>query len=60
MTETLVRETVTRETLPTASFTLTVSLIVWIAEEAKRRGVTKSELVRRVLDGARTEQREAA
>lgn len=59
MTVATERETVTRETLPTASFSLTVSLIAWIAEEAKRRGVSKSELVRQVLDNARTEEQEA-
>ena len=60
MTSTTARETVTRETLPTASFSLTVSLIAWIASEAKRRGINKSELVRDILDRARSEQREVA
>lgn len=50
---------VTRETLPTASFTLTVSLIRWIEEESTRRGVKKSVLVREILDAARAEQRQA-
>lgn len=60
MTASIERETVTRETLPTASFSLTVSLIAWIAEEAKRRGISKSELVRQVLDEARSDQEQEA
>lgn len=53
-------ERVTRETLPTASFSLTVSLIAWIAAEAERRGVAKSVVVREVLEAAREEQETAA
>lgn len=46
-------ERITRVTLPTASFSLTPSLIAWIAEEAKRRSVKKSVLVREILSAAR-------
>lgn len=53
-------EKVLRETLPTASFSLTVSLISWIADEAKRRGVSKSVVVREILDSARAESAVAA
>ena len=53
-------EKVMRETLPTASFTLTASLIAWIETESKRRGVKKSVLVREILDAARSENGEQA
>jgi hypothetical protein len=46
---------IVRRTLPTAAFTLTVQIISWIEEESKRRGVSKSVLVREILDSARTE-----
>lgn len=56
-------ERVTRRTFPTAAFTLTVSLIAWIEQEAARRGVSKSVVVREVLDRARmqseSQEREA-
>jgi hypothetical protein len=51
-------EKVSRETLPTASFSLTVSIISWLEEEAKRRGIKKSVLVREILDAARNAERE--
>ena len=44
---------VSKVTFPTASFSLTVSLIAWIEAEARKRGVSKSELVRQIIDGAR-------
>lgn len=53
-------ERVTRVTLPTASFSLTVSLIAWIAKEAERRGVPKSVLVREVLEAARAQAEQEA
>lgn len=46
---------IVRRTLPTAAFTLTVQIISWIEEESKRRGVSKSVLVREILDSARAE-----
>lgn len=48
--------------VPTASFSLTVAQIQWIADEAERRGIKKSALVREILDEARqrAEQEEAA
>ena len=45
-----------RRTFPTAAFTLTVELIAWLDTEAKRRGVSKSVIVRELLDAARIEQ----
>ena len=51
---------VMRLTYPTASFSLTVSLIAWIEAEAKRRGVSKSEVVRDELLNAIAEQEQAA
>lgn len=51
---------IVRRTLPTAAFTLTVQIISWIEEESKRRGVSKSVLVREVLDSARAESAIAA
>ena len=48
-------EKVLRATAPTASFTLTVSLIAWIEAESKRRGVKKSVVVREILESARTQ-----
>lgn len=53
-------ERVTRETLPTASFSLTVSQIEWIAAEAERRGVAKSVVVRELVESAREEKDEEA
>jgi predicted DNA-binding protein len=41
---------------PTASFSLTVELIAWIDAEAKRRGVSKSEIVRELITDAKTRQ----
>lgn len=51
---------VTRQTLPTASFSLTVPQIRWIAEEAQRRKVSKSEVVRDALTDAMQDEAEAA
>lgn len=48
-------ERTSRVTFPTASFSLTVSLIAWIEKEAKRRGVAKSVLVREILEAVRAE-----
>jgi hypothetical protein len=48
-------EKILRETAPTASFTLTVSLIAWISQESARRGVPKSVVVREILESARAE-----
>lgn len=45
---------VSRITFPTASFSLRQQQIEWIAEEASRRGVKKSVLVRDVIDDAMT------
>ena len=45
-----------RRTFPTAAFTLTVELIAWLDAEAKRRNVSKSVIVRELLDAARIEQ----
>lgn len=53
-------QVVSRITFPTASFSLTTFLIAWIAEEADRRGVSKSVLVREILTNAMNEQREAS
>lgn len=36
----------------TAAYVLTLRQIIWIEEEAKRRGKNKSELIRDLLDGA--------
>jgi hypothetical protein len=51
---------VTRVTLPTASFSLTVPQIKWIEEESQRRGVKKSVLVREILEAARVQEEAAA
>lgn len=51
-------ETVTRETLPTASFSLKVSHIRWVAEQSIKRGISKSELIRSLID--REMEQEAA
>jgi hypothetical protein len=40
----------------TASFSLTVSLVLWIEEQAAKRGMTKAAFVREVLEAARAEQ----
>lgn len=52
-------ERITRETLPTISFTGKVSHVRWIAEEAIRRRVSKSEVIRDALDAAKAAQQEA-
>lgn len=51
---------VARVTFPTASFTLTSYLIAWIAAEADRRGISKSVLVREILNAAMEEQKDEA
>lgn len=51
---------ITRVTLPTASFSLTVPQIRWIEQEAARRGIKKSVLVREILEAARKEQEAVA
>lgn len=38
-----------------ASFVINAGLAVWIDQEAKRRGVSKSVLVREILEAARAE-----
>lgn len=48
-----------RRTFPTAAFTLTVELIAWLDAESKRRGVSKSVIVRELLEAAMTEQEAA-
>ena len=45
-----------RRTFPTAAFTLTVELIAWLEAEATRRAVSKSVLVREILESAKSEQ----
>lgn len=47
---------ITRVTLPTASFSLTVEQIVWIEREAQTRGVKKSALVRQIIAAAMHEE----
>lgn len=37
----------------TASFVITVALAVWIAEESRRRGISKSALVVSILEAVR-------
>ncbi|HVL22470.1 MAG TPA: hypothetical protein VM450_00205 [Thermomicrobiales bacterium] len=53
-------ERVHRISFPTASFSLTVPLIRWIAEQADRLGVSKSEFVRETLGRAKRESEERA
>ena len=50
------RVTSQRTTLPTASFSLRVVDIAWLESEHKRRGISKSELVRDLIEAARTAQ----
>lgn len=45
---------------PTAAFTLTVAMIAWIDQEAKRRGVSKSQVIREILSSAMDNQGETA
>lgn len=40
----------------TAAFSLTVSLVIWIEQEAARRGIKKAAFVREILEAARKEQ----
>lgn len=42
----------------TSAFSLTVGLISWVAAEARRRKIGKSDLVREIIDEARREQAE--
>ena len=51
---------VDRRSFPTAAFTLTTQLIAWLDAEAARRGVSKSVIVRELLETAMNEQKEAA
>ena len=51
-------EKVTRETFPTAAFTLKKSHIRWIARAAKAAGISKSEFVRNLFDRAMDDERE--
>jgi hypothetical protein len=53
-------ERVTRITKPTASFSLNLSTVQWIAQEAIRRKVSKSEVVEDALTTAKREQERAA
>lgn len=53
-------EKVTRATLPTASFSITVTHIAWIARRAKTLGISKSQLVRDLLDRAMEREGEKA
>ena len=46
---------VVRQTFPTASFSLPVSQVKWIAEESKKRGISKSALAREAFDSAMRE-----
>lgn len=53
-------ERVTRITKPTASFSLNLSTVQWIAREAIRRKVSKSEIVQNALDRMKDDQERAA
>jgi hypothetical protein len=44
----------------TAAFVLVFRQMLWIEQEAKRRGISKSELVREILDAAMAQQDKAA
>jgi hypothetical protein len=50
--------TVNPDPTSTAAFSLTVSLVQWIEEQAAKRGISKAAFVREILDAARSEQRE--
>jgi len=50
-----------KDSAASTSFTLTVSLISWVYEESKRRGLrSKSALVKEILEAARAENQVAA
>jgi hypothetical protein len=50
-----------KDSAASTSFTLTVSLISWVYEESKRRGLrSKSALVKEILEAARSESQAAA
>lgn len=53
-------DTVTRETLPTAAFSIRGTHIRWIAQRAKELGVSKSAFVRDLLDRAMGDEGEKA
>ena len=53
------RVTTQRTTLPTASFSLRVIDIAWVEAEATRRGISKSQVVRELIEDARTGQEAA-
>lgn len=44
----------------TASFSLTVSLVLWIEEQSAKRGISKAAFVREILEAARSEREEQA
>lgn len=48
-----------RRTFPTAAFTLTTQIIAWLEAESTRRGVSKSVIVRELLEAAMAEQEAA-
>ena len=54
------KERVSRRTLPTAAFTLTVSMLAWIEQESARRGISKSEVVRELVTAAMARPSESA
>jgi hypothetical protein len=51
---------VIRRTWPTASFSFRAEHIEWIEAEAKRRGISKSELMRELVTDAIAVQEQAA
>lgn len=54
------QQRVARITRPTASFSLDLQHVRWIAAEAKRRKTTKSVIVRELFDHAMTQTRQSA
>ena len=51
---------VIRRTWPTASFSFKVEHLTWIEQEAKRRAITKSEVMRNLVDTAKAAQESKA
>jgi len=51
---------VIRRTWPTASFSFTVEQLAWIEAEAKRRNVSKSEVMRTLVNDAKDKQEKQA
>jgi len=51
---------VIRRTWPTASFSFTVEQLAWIEAEAKRRNVSKSEVMRTLVNDAKAAQEKEA